>query len=243
MTRSAIRSDDAVMHRVLAATGAVAAILTIVGLSGVGDAPAPHAEARSMAEHFRVVHADVFVGAVFGAIGVAAMTTFVLAVASGLVQKGKRGAACAVCAGLVIVDGYLLITHAVYTTLSYVVAATSADVTKGMFAATILAVPVFGFGVATMFVGAAIGTWQANLMPPWWRAATLAAGSVAAVAVFSYADRGFFSPDVQQQVVAHLLIVWLLTTSGVCAATRRRVVGTPPLDVRSKQPTDLALDR
>jgi hypothetical protein len=220
MTRSTRPRDDRSRNRVLGAIGAAAAILTMVGLSGVGDAPAPFAEARSMAEHFRSVRTDVFVGAVFGAIGVAAMTAFVFAMASRFAPTGKRGAVSAVGVGLLIVDGYLLATHTVYTTLSYAIAATSEDVTKGMFVATILAVPVFGLGVATLLVGAAIGSWQADIMPPRWRAATLALAAVAAVAVFSYADRGIFSPDVHQQVVANSLIVWLLATSAVCAATR-----------------------
>jgi hypothetical protein len=50
-------------------------------------------------------------------------------------------------------------------------------------------------------------------MPRWWRTATFAAASLSLVAVLSYADSGFFSPDVQQQVVANVLIVWLATTS------------------------------
>lgn len=46
--------------RFLAAVGGLAAILTIVGISGVGDAPAPLDEARLMAEHLQAVRDEVF---------------------------------------------------------------------------------------------------------------------------------------------------------------------------------------
>jgi hypothetical protein len=208
-----------VSNRALAVVGGLAAVLTIVGLSGVGDAPAPLVEARLMAEHFQAVRTDVFIGAAVGLVGVAAMTSFGLALALRLGRTGERAAALAVGVGIIAVVGYLVATHVVYTTLSYAVAATSADVTKGMFVATILAVPVFGLAVATLLVGAAIGCWRVAFMPAWWRIASLAASALSAVAVFSYADRGFFSPDVQQQVVTDVLIVWLLTTSAVCAVS------------------------
>ena len=55
--------------RALAAVGGLAAILTIVGLSGVGDAPAPLDEAHLMAEHFQAVRVDVFIGAAVGLVG------------------------------------------------------------------------------------------------------------------------------------------------------------------------------
>jgi hypothetical protein len=218
MTKPAYRQrESGTTCRALAALGCLAAILTIVGLSGVGDAPAPLVEARLMAEHFRAVRADVFVGAVIGLVGVAALVGFGLALAVRLGRTGERAAALAVSAGLAVVAGYLLATHVVYTTLSYAVAATSDDITKGMFVATILAVPVFALGVATLLFAAAIGSWRAGIMPRWWRIATFAAGTLSSAAVSSYADSGFFSPDVQQQVIAYVLVVWLAATSIVWA--------------------------
>ena len=181
--------------RALAAVGGLAAILTIGGLSGVGDAPAPLAEAQQMAEHFQAVRADVFIGAAVGFVGAALLTCFGLTLALRLALAGERGAALVVGAGLTAVLGYLLAIHVVYATLSYAVATTSADVTKGMFVATILAVPVFGLGVATLLVGATIGCGRQK--------------------------SGFFSPDVQQQVVTDILVAWLLTTSIVSAVGRR----------------------
>ena len=223
VTTTAGGPADSLTGRAFAAIGGLAAILTVVGMSGVGDAPAPLAEARSMADHFQAVRADVFIGAGFGLVGVTALGGFGLVLASRLGRAGERGAALAVGAGLFLVVGYLLATHVVYTTLSYAVAATSADVTKGMFVATILAVPVFGLGVTTLLVGAAIGSRRADIMPAWWRTATLAAGTLSMVSVFSYADSGFLSPDVQQQAIANVLIIWLLTTSVVCVIRPRHL--------------------
>jgi hypothetical protein len=210
--------------RFLPATGGLAAILTMVGLSGVGDAPAPLTDAEPMAAHFQAVRTDVFIGAAVGLVGVAAMMSFGIWLALMLARRGEPAAALAVGAGLVAVVGYVLAIHAVYTTLSYAIADTSAEVTKGMFVATILAVPVFGLGVASLLSGATIGCWRAEIMPLWWRIATLAGATLAAIAVVSYADSGFFSPDVQQQVVASVLLFWLLTTSVVCVI-RPRTLG------------------
>lgn len=216
MTRARTH-DGATADRVLAAIGVLAGILTIVGLSGVGDAPAPQAEARSIADHFQLVRTDVFIGAIFGMVGVAAMTTFALGLALRLSRRGERAAALAVGAGLTVVAAYLLATHVVYATLSYEVAAMSDDVTKGMFVATILAVPVFGLGVATLLAGTAVGSWRDAVMPRWWVITTCAAATLSLVAMFCYSENGFFSPDVQQQVVADVLIVWLAMTSVVYA--------------------------
>ena len=222
MTSSTGRHSERDMNsRALATIGGLAAILTIVGLSGVGDAPAPLAEAQLMAEHFQEVRVDVFIGAAVGLVGAALLTGFGLTLAMRLALAGEQGAAFVVGAGLTAVVGYLLAIHVVYATLSYAVATTSADVTKGMFVATILAVPVFGLGVAALLVGAAIGCGRADVMASWWRTATLGAATLSTIAVFSYADSGFFSPDVQQQVVTYVLVAWLLTTSIVSAVSRR----------------------
>jgi hypothetical protein len=230
MSASAGRPAGGSTGRSLAAIGGLGAILTMVGLSGVGDAPAPLTDARLMAEHFQAVRTDVFIGAAVGLVGVAAMSWFVLSLALRLGRGGEPAAALAVGAGLTGVVGYLLATHTVYTTLSYGLAATSAEVTKGLFVATILAVPVFGLGVATLLFGAATGSRRAGIMPSWWRIATLPSATLSSIAVFSYADSGFFSPDVQQQVVAYVLVVWLSTTCVVCAL-RPQHLEHPPGDV------------
>ena len=233
MTSSTGRHGERGMTtRALAAVGGLAAILTIVGLSGVGDAPAPLVDAQLMAEHFQAVRVDVFIGAAVGLVGAALLTGFGLTLALRLARAGEKGAALVVAAGLTAVVGYLLAIHVVYATLSYAVATTSADVTKGMFVATILAVPVFGLGVATLLVGAAIGCRRADVMPSWWLTATIGAGTLSTIAVFSYAKSGFFSPDVQQQVVTDILVAWLLTTSIASAVGRRH----PGLDQPASRP-------
>jgi hypothetical protein len=47
------------------------------------------------------------------------------------------------------------------------------------------------------------------------------------VAVFSYADSGFFSPDVQQQVVTGVVQIWVLVTAAALMVVDRRASGTP----------------
>ena len=203
------------------ATGVLAALLTATGLTGVGDAPAPFDEATSMAEHFQDVRSDVFLGSSFGLVGAAALTAFVLVIVGRLRETGELRAASSATAGLVIVAGYFLVSHVIYATLAYNVAATSAEVTKGMFVATILAVPVFGLGTAALLGGVAVGAWRSRIMPTWWRLVTAAGAAVSLIAVFSYADEDFFSPDVQQQVVGNIVLAWLLIT-GILLAVRPR---------------------
>ena len=72
-----------------------------------------------------------------------------------LTRAGERGAALVVGAGLTAVVGVSVGDPRGVHDVVLRVATTSADVTKGMFVATILAVPVFGLGVATLLIGAA----------------------------------------------------------------------------------------
>lgn len=45
--------------------------------------------------------------------------------------------------------------------------------------------------------------------------------AVAAVAIFSYADSDYFSPDVQQQFAGQALLLWGIVT-GIALARRER---------------------
>ena len=211
------RRREGAQRFLLPGIGVAAALLTAVGFSGVGDAPAPFGDARAMADHFQMVRTDVFAGAAVGFVGVAALSAFVLSFGQRARDAGRRSAAAAMTGGLAAVVTYVMVMHVIYATLAYNVAGMSAEATKALFVLTIVAVPVFGFGVAAMLTGALVATWRTDPLPRWWRLATGAGSALAVVAMFSYADSGFFSPDVQQQVVGNVLLVWTLITA---AATR-----------------------
>ena len=192
-------------------------LLTVAGLAGVGDAPHPLQSGASMAAHFQQVDTAVLTSAPLGQLGAVALAAFMLALARRLHRSGATIAGTAVAAGGLVAASYLLVLHAVYASLAYAVAASSAEATKALFVATILAVPAFGIGVAVALGGAAYGAATSHLLPAWWSATSGIGAVVAAFAVVSYADSGFFSPDVQQQVVGNVLLLWLIVTAATIA--------------------------
>ncbi len=202
--------------------GVAGVLLTITGLGGVGDAPAPYDTAESMASHFKLVHDDVLIAAPIGIIGAAALGAFLLGLARRLRAAGESGAATAVTSGGSIAVGYLLFLHVSYASLVYQIADTSAEATKALFVITILAMPVVGLGIALTLGGAAYGAGRARLLPRWWTVATVAGAAFAAIAIFSYAAEDFFSPDVQQQTAFGAFVIWILVTAGALFARGRR---------------------
>ena len=212
--------------------GVMATLFTSAGLSGLGDAPAPHEPAASMATHFQEVDDAILASAPFGTLGAVALVAFALALASRLHRHEETVAAWMVGVGGFVAAGYFLFIHVVYTTLADSVAASSADATKALFVSTILAVPVLGLGVAALLGGAAYGAWRTGLLPRWWSVFSAAGAALAAVAIFSYADSNFFSPDVQQQTAGGAVMLWGVVT-GTALALRERRSGRQPASTRS----------
>lgn len=202
--------------------GVVAAMLTGAGLSGLGDAPAPHEPAAAMAAHFQEVDDAILASAPLGTLGAVALAAFILALARRLHREEEPVAAALVAIGGFLAAGYFLFIHVVYTTLADSVAATSPEVTKGMFNATILAVPVLALGVTMALGGAAYGARRIGLLPGWWSVFSTIGAAVAAVGIFSYADSNYFSPDVQQQFAGQALLLWGVVTGTALALRERR---------------------
>ena len=197
--------------------GVMAVVLTLAGLSGLGDAPPPHVDAAFMADHFQDVDDAILASAPLGTLGAVALGGFALGVAGRLHRSGELMAAMLVITGGFIAVGYFLFIHVIYTSLADSVAATSPEVTKALFIPTILAVPVLGLGTVLALAGAAYGASRTPVLPRWWSVVSVVGAAIAAVSIFSYADSDFFSPDVQQQVVSGVLFLWLIVTSVVLA--------------------------
>ena len=199
--------------------GVAAFLLTAVGLSGVGDAPAPHESADSVAVHFQAVADAVLVSAPAGMLGAVALGAFMVALAGRLHRAGEVPAAALVITGGALAAGYLLFVHVVHSSLAYSVAGTSPAVAKGLFVTTILATAVYGLGAPLAVGDAAYGAARAGLLARWSTLVGSVGAVLSAVALVSYADSGFFSPDVQQQVVAGVVQLWLLLTSTALVST------------------------
>jgi len=200
--------------------GITGSLLTAAGLVGVGDAPHPNQPGTVMAAHFQQVSDGVLASAPLGQLGAIAVAGFTLALARRLHRAGATTAAGLTAGGGLVASSYLLLLHIVYTSLAYEVASSSAETTKALFVGTILAVPVNGLGVAIALGSAAYGAATSGLLPTWWSTISGMGALIAALAIVSYADSGYFSPDVQQQVVANVLLLWLVVTAVVLATGR-----------------------
>jgi hypothetical protein len=210
-------------HAALAAGIAVAAlVLTAVGLSGVGDAPDPHASASRIARWFLEHRDDVRIAAPFGYAGAIAIAIFSRFLAARIRSGNQLVAARLVAAGGIVVATYMFLVQILWSSLAYQVAATSARDAKSIFVVTIVAVPVLGTGVALLFGGAAVGTFRGRTMPRWWSWLTGAGAVVGACSVVSLADGGFFSPDTQQQIEGNVLLLWLLVSAVTLVAVSAR---------------------
>jgi len=207
--------------------GLLGVLFTVMGLSGVGDASDPHDSSASVAAHFLRVHDDVLLAAGFGVVAAALIGAFLLGLARRLASAGAPVAAAGVAVGSVGVAMYFVGLHLVYTSLSSYVAEASPEAAERLFVLKIMATPAFGAALAVVLGSAAVGARRSGMLPTWWCVLTAAGAVVAAVSVGSYADSGWFYPDVQQQVVGTILLVWVLITS-VLLAVRARLLKTSP---------------
>ncbi|MGD9796806.1 MAG: hypothetical protein AB7H43_04110 [Acidimicrobiia bacterium] len=188
------------------AFGIATFVLTPLALAGVGDAPDPHLGDAEITAWFTLHRDAVLASAPFGYLTALAIGLF----SFGLAAELSVRPAAAVRAGGSIAAGYFAFLQVAYTTLAY-----GGDA-GGLFVATILTVPVFAIGVALLLGGAAGGG-----IRPRWLSRLAAAGAVAVTpAVLSFADSGWLSPDVEQQVVANGLLLWLLL-AGIRLTGRR----------------------
>jgi hypothetical protein len=191
----------------------VALVLTAVGLSGVGDAPDPHAPAAAIAHWFVDRRDDVLLTAPFGYLGAIAVVLVAWLLATGLRDADQFVAARFVVAGGIVTAAYLFLTQILWTSIAYEVAETSPRDAKSLFVVTILAVPLLGVGLAMLLGGSALGALRGRTMPRWWCWITGLAAVVAAFAMIPLADSGFFSPDLQQQIAGNILLAWLLVSA------------------------------
>jgi hypothetical protein len=201
------------------ALAATALVLSSIGLSGVGDAPDPHASTNEIADWFTVRRTEILVAAPFGYLGALAI------VALSIVLAGSRQRANATMSGPVLIAGgvitatYLFGVHLGWSANAYLIAGSSPESAKAIFVMTITSVPVLALGVGLMAGATALH--GSAIVGRWFRVVSAAVAALAAVGMVAIADRGFFSPDVQQQTIGNALLVWLLLT-GVAAALPRR---------------------
>jgi hypothetical protein len=210
--RRAGRREAAAATRLVRAVGAAAVILVVATVPGVGHPPHPLEPAQRMADHFAAVRGSVLMVAPFGFAGAAALGAFFGILAARLKKVGEGASGSVVIAAGAGVVAYFVFMHFAYTLISYTLATESAATSKALFVATIMAVPILGASLALVLAASAVGFNHVGAVPRWWTVMTGIGAATASVAVGSYQPSGFFSPDVQQQVVFAVLVVWLLVT-------------------------------
>jgi hypothetical protein len=196
--------------------------MTSVGLSGIMDAPDPHDPAPSMAAHFLEYRDEILMTAPVGYLAAATVTAFALGLGRRIYRRGERTAGIVVGASGAAAGLYFVLLHLVYTTLAYQVAASSADATKALFVPTIMATPALALATTALLGAAVYGAHRTDMLPRWWRVATAMGAAVALVGVFGFAESGYLYPDVQQQWVGNVLLVWLFVTAVTLLVTGLR---------------------
>jgi hypothetical protein len=208
------------------ALGVAVTILTATGLSGLGDAPHPTASTEEISRYFIERRDDVLMAAPFGYLGAISLVLFSVQLSWHLRRIGRNSAAALVVVGGSLCGAYFAGLHLTLTTIAYEVADSSPDTAKALFVVTILAVPVLGVGVIAMLGGLAAGDRGAELVPRWLIWLSVAGAAAGMLSLVSFAEEGLFSPDVQQQIVGNLLLLWPLAT-GAALTWRSRSAGTP----------------
>ena len=202
-----------------AALAAAALVLTSIGLSGIGDAPDPHASTNEIADWFTVRRTEILVAAPFGYLGALAIVALSIVLARARQRATAALSGPVLIAGGVITATYLFGVHLGWTANAYLIAGSSPESAKAVFVMTITSVPVLALGVGLMAGATALHA--SAVVGRWFRVASAAVAALSSVGMVAIADRGFFSPDVQQQTIGNALLVWLLLAVVAAALPRR----------------------
>jgi hypothetical protein len=219
-----------------AGLAATTLLLISIGLSGIGDAPDPHASPNEIADWFTVRRTDILRAAPFGYLGALAIVALAVVLAAPRQRATTTMSSRVLIAGGIITATYLFSVHLGWSANAYLIAESTPQSAKAVFVTTITSVPMFALGVGLMAGAAAVHA-PSPVVGRWWRIASAAVAALSSVGMIAIADRGYFSPDVQQQTIGNILLAWLLITTVVAALPTRP---TPPgTSIRAPQGTDM----
>lgn len=200
-------------RRVMRWSGLFAAVALLVGLGMLGDSPDTRDSTESIAAYFVAHSGSVLTGVVLIALSVTSFAVFASALAERFARVGQPTAGRVVQTMSTLVAGMMLMTMIViYAALAYVVGAEEPASAKGIYEVTLVATPIAAAPMAVLYATTAWVTLR-TAMRRWlgWLSAALTV--VLLGSIVSWAARGAFSPDVQQQVVFQTFFVWLIATS------------------------------
>jgi hypothetical protein len=196
----------------VARPGVLAGVLFFVGAASLGDAPDTRSTTEQIAAYFVTNRNSIFMAVV--AFGAAAFSLLWFAArerarsaTGGASLSGDLAFGAAVIAAGVFEVGMVL----QYATLAYVVGAEAPDSAKAMFELTLLTAPIVSVPLMVL-IGSTAWTEHRRHGASARFVVSVVALVLLVPSPFSFADHGAFSPDVQQQVVFNVLIVWLIVS-------------------------------
>jgi hypothetical protein len=201
----------------LSRPGVIAGVLLLFGASSLGDAPDTRASTEEIAAYFVAHRSSVLVAVVL--LGAATIGVLGFAASEWRRVNAEHGVAAAVAAGGALIAVALIETGMVlpYATLAYVVGAEAPTSAKALFEVTLVTAPIVSVPILVLIAGVAWAEFHRRRVSARFVVSVVAVVLLAA-SPFSFAARGPFSPDVQQQVVFNTMILWLV----VSELTRRR---------------------
>jgi hypothetical protein len=112
-----------------------------------------------------------------------------------------------------VATGVIIAMALMYATLAYVVGPESPGSAKALFELTLVVTPLLAVPIGMLIGAVALAVLRNGVGRRWFGTVSVVAVGLCALAACGYAEHGFFSPDVQQQVVFQLLILWLLASA------------------------------
>ena len=106
---------------------ATALVLTSIGLSGIADAPDPHASTNEIADWFTVRRTEILVAAPFGYLGALAIVALSIVLARARRRATATSSGPVLIAGGVITATYLFGVHLGWTANAYLIAGSSPE--------------------------------------------------------------------------------------------------------------------
>jgi hypothetical protein len=169
-----------------------------------------------MAAYFVVHRAAITVSVALGSAAAVALTVFCCALRQRLAEHERKVAADVAGVGALAVVALLTLNGLLYGVLSWQLATADARAVKPIFLLTIVSPVVQGPLLAAAMAATAVAAGPDCGLPRWHRISSLAAAGIAAVAGVSFRQHGYLYPDVQQQVVGQLFVLWIVVTAVVC---------------------------
>jgi hypothetical protein len=209
-----VRKRGAGAHTLGGIAGLVGVVLALAGLSALGDTPDPHDAAAPTAAYFVEHRESIFTSTTLVALAGIAIIVFLAVLNTRLTDAIARPIAFTAGIGIVAL---LELNELIYATLSYSIGRDSPSTAKSLFAMTIVASVVLSAFVALLLGTVAL---RRGSLPRWFSYASAAGAVLVVPGLVSFGDTGLLYPDVQQQVVAQVFLLWLVVAAIVIWRSR-----------------------